>query len=356
VLKIERVGRQDDFFKLGGHSLLAVSVMARLVAMGWRMTLADLYRAPTVEALARCAQQNQTGVAWEPRVVRVREPQPGESPLFLMHENMGNDAYFAVLGSLMDERLGVYGITAVPLNQPPFLDSMEAQAQRIADIIARAQPQGPVRVAGWSYGGTLAYAVAVALLARGRQVEYLGLIDSLAKDTIRNAPTLCQVLLNFAEHFIQTVIQADLEDPRYVQLWEQMVELTAQDDFEALWSLANGLEGFSSVLPHGRDGRSDRAFLERLQAHDTALAAYLPPAISRPMHLYIASDEPQYVSAALAPAEDPGPNLGWDQVLPLAQITVHWVPGNHRTMIYDSAHARELAGILSVHLLQLTRS
>ena len=30
VLKVERIGRQDDFFALGGHSLLSLQVVERL--------------------------------------------------------------------------------------------------------------------------------------------------------------------------------------------------------------------------------------------------------------------------------------------------------------------------------------
>ncbi|HJU05659.1 MAG TPA: amino acid adenylation domain-containing protein [Nitrospiraceae bacterium] len=53
VLQVERVGRHDNFFDLGGHSLLLVQVHSRLQEVLARsLSMVDLFRCPTVEALA----------------------------------------------------------------------------------------------------------------------------------------------------------------------------------------------------------------------------------------------------------------------------------------------------------------
>jgi amino acid adenylation domain-containing protein len=53
VLKLDRVGANDNFFDLGGHSLLAVQVHARLgEILGRELALVDLFRYPTVSSLA----------------------------------------------------------------------------------------------------------------------------------------------------------------------------------------------------------------------------------------------------------------------------------------------------------------
>ena len=57
VLKIERVGRGDDFFRLGGHSLLAMRVMSRLPSLlGKQIGLADIYARPILQDLAECLE------------------------------------------------------------------------------------------------------------------------------------------------------------------------------------------------------------------------------------------------------------------------------------------------------------
>ena len=53
LLQLERVGIHDNFFDLGGHSLLLVQVHSRLEALlGRTLPMVDMFRFPTVEALA----------------------------------------------------------------------------------------------------------------------------------------------------------------------------------------------------------------------------------------------------------------------------------------------------------------
>jgi len=52
ALKIERVGRRDNFFDLGGHSLLAVGVIERMRREGLHADVRALFAAPTLTALA----------------------------------------------------------------------------------------------------------------------------------------------------------------------------------------------------------------------------------------------------------------------------------------------------------------
>ena len=52
VLKVERVGRRDNFFDLGGHSLLAVTVIERMRRQGLQVDVRALFATPTLEELA----------------------------------------------------------------------------------------------------------------------------------------------------------------------------------------------------------------------------------------------------------------------------------------------------------------
>ncbi|WP_422733746.1 amino acid adenylation domain-containing protein [Micromonospora sp. WMMD558] len=54
VLAVQHVGADDNFFDIGGHSLLMVRVQARLAErLGRTVPVVDLFRHPTVRALAR---------------------------------------------------------------------------------------------------------------------------------------------------------------------------------------------------------------------------------------------------------------------------------------------------------------
>ena len=57
LLKIDQVGRHDNFFMLGGHSLLAVRLMNRVSTLGAQLPLSTLFSAPTLSALAEVDEQ-----------------------------------------------------------------------------------------------------------------------------------------------------------------------------------------------------------------------------------------------------------------------------------------------------------
>jgi Phosphopantetheine attachment site len=55
VLGVPRVGSKDNFFALGGHSLLAVQAHReiRLALGNSKLSITDIFRFPTLSALAR---------------------------------------------------------------------------------------------------------------------------------------------------------------------------------------------------------------------------------------------------------------------------------------------------------------
>ena len=54
VLSAGKVGRNDNFFDLGGHSLLLAQVHRKLLDLGHRVSMLDLFRSPTIASLAEC--------------------------------------------------------------------------------------------------------------------------------------------------------------------------------------------------------------------------------------------------------------------------------------------------------------
>ena len=126
VLEVERVGRHDSFFELGGHSLLAIRLVSLMQKSGLSLSLAELFQHPSIAALAGLLEQRPDGAADTPEVITVREGSNG-TPLFLIHDFTGLDAYFPVLGQHLDGDFAIYGLPGIGLGQPQ-LNTLEGLA------------------------------------------------------------------------------------------------------------------------------------------------------------------------------------------------------------------------------------
>jgi len=102
VLRLGRVGADDDFFALGGHSLLATQVVTRVrEVLGMELPLRHVFEAPTIRRLARRLREEQAGEAGAPPPSLAARPLRGGAPLsfgqqrlwFLDQLEPGNPAY-----------------------------------------------------------------------------------------------------------------------------------------------------------------------------------------------------------------------------------------------------------------------
>ncbi len=180
ALGVARVGIHDNFFVLGGHSLAALRLVAGIAADEARdIPVSLIFRHQTVATLC-AALAGATASAPGPLV----PIQPGEGPpLFCIHPIGGGVFGYAALARALDPYRAVYGLQAAGFDGPAALpDSVEAMAASYVAAIRTVQPAGPYHLIGHSFGGIVAHAMAVALIAAGDEVA-VTMLDTDRCDT-----------------------------------------------------------------------------------------------------------------------------------------------------------------------------
>ncbi|WP_159396289.1 amino acid adenylation domain-containing protein [Streptomyces sp. Sge12] len=173
------VGVHDDFFESGGHSIDALRLIGRInQAFGERLGVSAVMEHPTVARQADLLRGRHAEAAPDP-VVRIRTGGTLD-PLFLVHPIGGNVFCYRTLAAELDADRPVFGLTAPGLTAPDPVSGagVEELAAAHVEALRRIRPEGPYHLAGWSFGGLLAYAMAVRLRAAGQEVATLALLDT----------------------------------------------------------------------------------------------------------------------------------------------------------------------------------
>ena len=177
AFRLERIGVDDDFFELGGHSLIAGRVFAEIrKSFGKDLPPTILLRAPTIGQLATFLGGEYESLEWTSLVPIQREGT--HPPLFCMHAGAGTILYYHDLARVLGPEQPVYGLQAQGIygERPPHAEIEEMAAHYLREI-RTVQPEGPYYLAGFCFGGLLAFAVALRLRREGSEVALLASFD-----------------------------------------------------------------------------------------------------------------------------------------------------------------------------------
>ncbi|NRQ18463.1 Chondramide synthase cmdD [Ensifer sesbaniae] len=339
LLGLERVGRHDNFFELGGHSLLAVQLLSRASNLGLKLSASDLFRTPLLKDLASKLNFERRPSNAEVIPIRAAGSQP---PLFFVPTGLGDCSYAAKLVSEMDTDCPAYAVPWPDFNElcPPTLEEMASQA---IGVMKETQPSGPYRLAGYSLGGFLAYAIAEHLLRLGEAVSFMAFIDVTLPEN-GSTISLNQIMNELVLEGLEM-----LDDERFAEL-ERFAE---QSSISQLLEKAQQI----GAIPSNRDLRNDVAMYEKIARFHGALQGYEPPSLPIGIHQFYATEIcPPRRARAKSPIdpEATSPARGWDRVLSAAAIHTVPVPGDHATMMNIPGNRRLLARAISMAFARST--
>ncbi|MFI9100917.1 beta-ketoacyl synthase N-terminal-like domain-containing protein [Streptomyces fildesensis] len=174
ALRRSRISVRQDLAELGGD-LPAAERAAALLSRTLQRPVDpyDLHRHRTIEQAAahfRPLVERDDGGP-----LRTLNATGDRQPLFLAHPAGGSSVVYRPLAEL----LKASGHPCYGLDRVEELTTVEEKAKHYARLILGADPQGPVLLGGWSFGGCLALATAHRLRRAGRRVEAVFLIDSV---------------------------------------------------------------------------------------------------------------------------------------------------------------------------------
>ena len=311
------VDLDESFFDLGGTSMLAISLILEIERMtGYQLPVAAIYDAPSVDAMTRLLADQ--GLPSFSPLISLREGTTS-ARLFLVHGLGGSAIELRQLARQIDRAFTVYGVQAFGLCNATPHQSVEAMASAYADEILKVQPDGPYSLAGYSFGGLVAFEIARQLKGRGLEVRFLGLIDSYPDDGITMR-----------------------------RLWSRLrrvIRTPARERRALLGTIRQNLTirlrrppGHAVTQPALDDPRLPRAIAEVGLMNKVALQNYRPSILAGDVVFFQATFESQTLPS--------NPRPIWR---PLARgLTIERIAGDHRSMI--QADVGLLAAAFNRHL------
>jgi acetoacetyl-CoA synthetase len=177
VLGVAPLRSDDKFFDVGGTSLAAVRIFQLIHdRIGVDLPVSTLLRAETTAAMAAVID----GPPGD-RFPSLQPLRPGTrgSPLFVVHALHGDVLFFLPVALRMSTDRPVYGLQARgldPREEPQT--RIEDMAESYVETIREVQPHGPYALAGYSFGGLVAFEMARRLTMLGEDVDMLELIEA----------------------------------------------------------------------------------------------------------------------------------------------------------------------------------
>jgi amino acid adenylation domain-containing protein len=329
-LNREKIDIFSNFFEIGGHSLIAVRVMNKIQQQtGKKLPLSSLFEHSTIEQLAKLIDADTE--IYSEFLVPIK-PNGSKPPLFMVHGAGLNILNFKNVIGHFDNDQPVFGIQGIgPNGYDNWFESIEEMAACYIESIVKINPNGPYALAGFSFGGAVAFEMAKQLKEQGKTVSTIALLDSYVDSSYYCASLWQKKLLRYY-------------DITYRRLDYLLEMLTSWNAFKMR---AKAKKDYILKMHFGqKDILSEQ---EALTLEEFTIANGMVNKIVDRYHL-----KPQNFEVDLFRAKDDleykldAEHMGWKKAA-LKGVNIHNVPGNHLSIVdppNDKVLARMIQDIL----------
>ncbi|KAG0708145.1 atromentin synthetase [Suillus ampliporus] len=176
------VSASANFFELGGTSIHVIRLKRELEAHCGMIEIptVQILRHPVLSTMAKYVSSllsNDSQVEEYDPIVPL-QLTGSKTPIFFVHPGVGDILVFVTLASFFQNERPFYALRARGFEPgQPFFTTMDEMVTCYTAAVKKTQPTGPYAVAGYSYGGALAFEIARRLEDMGDEVKFVGIIN-----------------------------------------------------------------------------------------------------------------------------------------------------------------------------------
>lgn len=319
VLGLPRVDVDARFHDVGGDSLQALRLARRIeAATGHTVQATDLHHYPSARALAdrlRAGGNARYSVPIQPG-------KPGRCVLFAVHVLGRREELFRPLAAALGPDQPLIGLS---VGLPKSLDEIDVErtAAVYFDEVQTNYPDGPVALVAVSMATYFAYELAQRLLAAGREVRVLAILDALGPDAaLPGARPYVRGIAKLGTHL--SLLRRHGLDHLHRTLSDRRAR---REETERLLAAGTGEVTMETLV----------------NANVEAVARYRPAPCPKRLTVFRAAENEWYAPAFIRAG------MGWSSVA-AAGFEVIDLPGDHLSILHDGnvrVLARHLAERMS---------
>lgn len=186
-LNIASVGIDDNFFDLGIRSLLVTKIILSINNLfKTNITLSIFFQSSTIRQLSAYIESNDVDI--KNPFVLLRKGTG--DPLFLLPGAYGSPITFLAYLNNYNTEQPVYSITYANDDELGNFTNIQDLAKQLIVQIKLIKPKGPYHLIGYSFGGCLAFEMALQLQSEREEIGLLGIVSA-------DAPLKRRVMFNY---------------------------------------------------------------------------------------------------------------------------------------------------------------